>query len=171
MRVRCEWGPASPGSIIATVVTVVFLSAEAANAQARRGAAAGPAVEAELVDGRVHRNDDAVTFRVAVLIPPGHHGYVDRGDDGFYIPFTFTIPALEEARAELTELARPQGVRDEKVNAFVLRGRGEFEFGLRPVAALSAINELEVTLRYQVWNDRTGICYPPTRVSIRVPLT
>ena len=59
---------------------------------------------------------------------------------------------------------------DDKVKAFVLRGRGEFEFGLGPVEALSAIEVLEARLRFQICNDRTGVCYPPRRVGVDVAL-
>ena len=56
------------------------------------------------------------------------------------------------------------------MKALVLRGRGEFEFGLGPVEALDGLDEIEGSLRYQICNDRSGICYPPKRVSIEVAL-
>lgn len=157
-------------ALLACAFTALFMLAEATEAQVRRGGGRGPTISTELVGGHARAVDDGVTFRIAVQIPPGHHGYVDKGDDGFYIPFSFTFPALTEAGGESTVLSRPNGVRDEKVKALVLRGRGEFEFGLRPVEALDGLDEIEASLRYQVCNDRSGICYPPRRLAIDVAL-
>src|SRR5919201_1009968 len=33
-------------------------------------------------------------LRIAVQIPPNHHGYLDTGDEGFFIPLSFTFPSL-----------------------------------------------------------------------------
>lgn len=170
MRIRSDRRLEAKGWLIVTVATAIMVSAAETEAQGRLGGSQAPTVDATLVGGRAHVDGDAVTFRISVTVPPEHHGYVDKGDDGFYIPFAFTFPALEAAGAESTLLERPQGVRDDKVKAFVLRGRGEFEFALRPPEALRTIDELDASLRYQVCNDRTGICYPPRRLTLKVPL-
>ncbi len=111
-----------------------------------------------------------MAFTVAVRIPAGHHGYVDRGDEGFYIPFSFSFPGLSESGVESAVVSRPEGVRDDEVKAFVLRGRGEFGLELSPAEKLSGMDEVEASLRYQICNDLTGVCYPPRRLTIEVPL-
>jgi thiol:disulfide interchange protein DsbD len=108
-------------------------------------------------------------IRLAVEIPPDHHGYLDKGDEGFYIPLTFTFSPLEERGARVTLLSRPQGTRDEKAQATVLRGKGDFVFRLDsvnwpPEAVTTA------TLRYQICNDLTNICYPPRTTDVPIRL-
>jgi hypothetical protein len=36
------------------------------------------------------------TFHIAVEVPQDHHGYLDPGDEGLLIPFSFSFTALEE---------------------------------------------------------------------------
>ncbi len=99
-------------------------------------------------------------------VPAGHHGYIDKGDDGFFIPFSFSFPGLEETGVVVEITSAPPGVRDDKVRAQVLRGRADFAFRLvpapRPAAGTTA------GLRYQICNDVTDICYPPTVLRILV---
>ena len=152
------------------MVAFVFLCSTRPVEGQVRGVARAPVVSAEVVRSELIDEGAALGVRIAVTVPTGHHGYVDRGDDGFYIPFSFGFPALLEAGGATTELERPTGVRDEAVRAHVLRERAEFEYELGPVAALRSLEELRATLRYQVCNDRTGICYPPRTVVVVVPL-
>ena len=70
------------------------------------------------------------TLRLAVEIPPNHHGYLDAGDDGLLIPLAFTFPALSSAGFRSSCCRIPLGVRDVQVRATVLRGAGEFVFRL-----------------------------------------
>ena len=168
MNARAQWSSPWRCAIVAAAIAGPTWGAAPATAQVRPGANGGPVVEARV--GGVSWTDESMTLRITVLVPPGHHGYVDRGDDGFYIPMTFTFPSLEGAGVESTERARPGGERDETVRAFVFRGRGDFEFEFEPAEALSGIDEIETKLRYQVCNDRTKICYSPKTQSIRVPI-
>jgi hypothetical protein len=79
------------------------------------------------------------TLRLGVLIPPDHHGYLDTGDEGLFIPLTFAFPSLEEQGAQVVMLSHPMGVRDEIVHATVLRGSGEFTFVSRPIVELHCL--------------------------------
>jgi hypothetical protein len=74
---------------------------------------------------------EAYTLRLAVQIPANHHGYLDTGDEGFFIPLTFAFPSLEEQGAQVVMLSHPVGERDEIVHATVLRGSGEFTFRVK----------------------------------------
>ncbi len=107
-----------------------------------------------------------MTLRIAVEIPPGHHGYIDKGDDGFFIPFSFSFPGLEDTGVVVEMTDAPKGVRDKKVRAQVLRGHADFAFRLVPAPKPAASTTAH--LRYQICNDVTGICYPPMVLSTPV---
>jgi thiol:disulfide interchange protein DsbD len=111
--------------------------------------------------------DGNTTVRIAVQVPPDHHGYLDRGDEGLLIPLTFNFESLETQSVRVTEIARPQGSRDEQAHATVLRGEGEFVFRLDPTAAsLPTQGEFPTLVRYQICNDVTNICYPPRTTAV-----
>src|SRR5919198_5995000 len=77
-----------------------------------------------------HQPDDteAYILRLAVRLPAHHHGYLDTGDEGLFIPLALAFPSLEEQGAQVVMLSHPVGERDEIVRATVLRGSGEFTF-------------------------------------------
>lgn len=105
---------------------------------------------------------DIWLLRVAVLIPPDHHGYLDAGDDGLYLPLVLTFPGLEARGVQVTLLAQPPGEREEAVHATVLRGAGAFTFRLHtPPAVTPPLETFPLHLRSQICNDRTKLCYPP----------
>ena len=112
------------------------------------------------------------TLRLGVLIPPDHHGYLDTGDEGLFIPLTFAFPSLEEQGAQVVMLSHPVGVRDEIVHATVLRGSGEFTFRVTTNrrAALPP-GTLPLTFRYQICNDVTKLCYPPQDLTLSLDST
>ena len=147
-----------------------FLTAVTGQAQVRLdGPAAGrPSVSAEVVPGSVARRADALSFRISVEVPSEHHGYIDKGDDGFFIPFSFSFPDFEGTEVGVEMTAAPAGTRDDGVRAQVLRGRGEFGFRLLPSPRSDA--EATASLRYQICNDVTQRCYPPARLPIPIVL-
>jgi thiol:disulfide interchange protein DsbD len=101
-------------------------------------------------------------IRIAVQVPPDHHGYLDKGDEGLLIPFSFTFAAVEERGIRVTMVSRPTGERDDKVQATVLRGDGEFVFRLDADTTTGILEgTFPTVLRYQICNDVTNICYPP----------
>ena len=107
------------------------------------------------------------TWRIAVLIPPNHHGYLDTGDEGLFIPLTFAFPSLEEQGAHVVMLSHPVGERGEIVHATVLRGSGEFTFRIKATHTTSSpVKTLPLTFRYQICNDVTKLCYPPQELTV-----
>jgi len=127
-----------------------------------------PSVQAWIVGDEVTLDPNGVgLFQIGVELPPDHHGYVDSGDDGLLIPFAFTFAPLEAQGARVAVLSRPAGERDDDVRATVFRGRGEFAFRLEiDGAAFSGERAALATLRYQICNDLTNICYPPRTTEI-----
>lgn len=125
-----------------------------------------PSVAAEVVPESLARHAGALSFRISVEVPREHHGYLDTGDDGFFIPISFSFPDLEgtEVRVEMT--SAPFGTRDDRVRAQVLRGRGEFGFHLVP--GPRSATEAAASLRYQICSDVTQRCYPPARLAIPI---
>lgn len=132
-----------------------------------------PEVQAWHTEKAVYLDDTGSgNVRLAVEIPPDHHGYLDKGDEGFYFPFTFTFSPLEEYEAHVTPVSRPPGVRDEKAQATVLRGQGEFVFRLESAkASWPAEAVMSATLHYQICNDLTNICYPPRTTDVPIRFT
>lgn len=127
-----------------------------------------PSVSAEVVPGSVVRRGDALSLRISVEVPSEHHGYIDRGDDGFFIPFSFSFPDFEGAGIAVEMTGAPAGLRDDGVRAQVLRGRAEFGFRLLPSPRTDA--EATASLRYQICNDVTQRCYPPARLTVPIVL-
>lgn len=101
---------------------------------------------------------------VTITIPQSHHGYLDEGDEGFFIPIDFEFADDAGAPVSLEPLERPDGRRDDEVGATVLRGDGRFLFAAEEdgVAASS-------TVRFQICSDITGVCYRPESVTSPLP--
>lgn len=132
-----------------------------------------PAVQARSVEATLP-SDTTQTgiLRIVVHIPSEHHGYLDKGDDGLFIPLAFTFAPFEERGMRVTPQSRPQGTRDDKTGVTVIRGQGEFVFHLTTnQSGLPTGTVLPATLRYQICNDTTNICYPPRTTEIPVSLT
>src|SRR5262245_4857681 len=113
----------------------------------------------------------AYTLRLGVRLPANHHGYLDTGDEGLFIPHTFTFPSLEEQGAQVVMVSHPVGERDEMVHATVLRGSGEFTFRVQTTRMASpSVGTLPLTFRYQICNDVTKLCYPPQELAVSLSL-
>lgn len=131
-----------------------------------------PGVQAWLVGDNVALDQTGSgSFQIGVEVPPDHHGYLDKGDDGLLIPFAFTFAPLEEQGARVAVLSRPPGERDDDVRATVLRGSGTFAFRLETGGATWSMDSaVPATLHYQICNDLTNICYPPRTTEIPLPI-
>ena len=121
-----------------------------------------PDVMVRARDFSVDERTRATTFRVEVFIPADHHGYLDKGDEGLFIPLAFVFDSLQKRGFGVTEVSRPLGTRDDLVHATVLRDSGLFEFRLdSPAEKGGPTGTFHGTLRHQICNDITNICYPP----------
>ena len=131
-----------------------------------------PEVKVWLVAQERQPSDTGVyILRLGVKLPANHHGYLDIGDEGLFIPLTFAFPSLEEQGAQVVMLSHPVGERDEIVHATVLRGSGEFVFRVQTTRVASpSVRTLPLTLGYQICNDVTKLCYPPQELTVSLPV-
>jgi thiol:disulfide interchange protein len=129
---------------------------------------AQPEVSTWLVaQGLQPNNAETYTLQIAVVIPPNHHGYLDTGEEGLFIPLTFGFTSLEEQGAHIVMQSHPTGEQDEIVHATVLRGSGEFTFRIEATQTTSLpVETLSLTFRYQICNDMTKLCYPPQELTV-----
>lgn len=170
-RAASSWLGRIRGTAAPTLAALLlFLTAVTGQAQIRLdGPARGrPSVSAEVVPGSLVWGADALSLRISVEVPQQHHGYLDKGDDGFFIPFSFSFPDFEGTGVGVEMTAIPAGTRDDGVGAQVLRGQGEF--GFRLVPAPRSGTETTARLRYQICDDVTQRCYPPARLPIPIVL-
>ena len=124
-----------------------------------------PDVLAQARDFAVDEQTGETTFRVEVFVPADHHGYLDKGDEGLFIPLAFAFASLQERGFGITEVSRPLGTRDDLVHATVLRDSGVFEFRLDSRVDQGApAGTFYGALRHQICNDVTNICYPPKAI-------
>lgn len=150
--------------------SLTLLSPTLAQIAANSPAFIPPEVQVALV-GREAQRDNGEIIRLVVEIPPHHHGYLDTGDEGFFIPLSFTFPSLTEQGVQAVMESHPAGERDEVVRATILRGRGEFVFRLAAPHTVVTTATLPLLFRYQICNDLTRICYPPQEVAIALHST
>ena len=155
-------------TLLPLLFAAIILTMEAGKAQVpgSRTGPRRPSVAAQVVPGSLVRRPDALLFRVSVEVPGQHHGYLDKGDDGFFIPFSFAFPDLDGTEVGVEMTFAPPGTRDDRVRAQVLRGRDEFGFELVPVPGPGT--GVTAMLRYQICNDVTDRCYPPATLAIPI---
>jgi thiol:disulfide interchange protein DsbD len=130
-----------------------------------------PEIDASLVGSKiVLKSDSKAHFNIQIVIPKDHHAYLDKGDDGFFIPIEFDFTDIENAGYECKIEEGPEGEREEKVGATVLRGKNTYSFSIEGIEHFLASSNLQIKLSYQLCNDISNICYPPATVSISIPI-
>lgn len=108
---------------------------------------------------------------VRVAVPRGHHAYLDKGKDGIFIPIHMDLSSLEKAGIQVRQTNRPDGVPDSKVNATVLRRKGEFTYELTVLSqAKISTAEYDIKVRSQICNDISGTCYFPKTDTRRIEI-
>jgi len=116
------------------------------------------------------RPDAGGRFSIRVTVPKKHHAYLDSGSEGFFIPLRFDFSGLTGGGYRVKTLAAPSGEKDEKVRATVLRGQGTYRFLSEATASRPQSKVFHVTLRSQICNDLTNICFPPQTTSLSLPV-
>ena len=108
------------------------------------------------------------------LTPPAHyHAYLDKGVEDAYIPVTLDPKNLLENKGlVVTSFALPAGEFDEEVQATVLRGTGYINFTLDRLAGrpLSIGDNETVTLRYQLCDEVSNVCFRPKTAALALNL-
>ena len=153
------------------VAAIVLSACESDTSQTSKTATTEPAKvtvqvpQPEITLGAGQRTE----LKVNVRVPPDHHGYLDAGDDGLLIPIGFAYQEVTALGIGLTPATGPSGERDEKFKARVLRGDGQFVFSVDgSQASLTKTTTAKVSVRSQICNDKTEVCYPPVTDDVTV---
>lgn len=98
---------------------------------------------------------------INVIIPTGHHAYLDSGRDGNLLPILFYWQELIKQgvlQKKPVEKSRPIGSFDSLAKATVLRGNGVYVYETRKGNWKKGT---KLRVRTQICNERKGQCYPP----------
>ncbi len=104
---------------------------------------------------------DASTVQVSVIVPPGHHAYLDKGVEGNYIPVSVDTSGVGDLRLKDS----PPGELDKEVRAKVLRGMGAFLYETKDASAAAGKS---LRVRSQICDERKGVCYAPRTVEVKI---
>lgn len=130
-----------------------------------------PVIKASAVESKVELKPGAKAyFTVRVVVPQDHHVYLDRGDDDLYIPVEFEFTDIVNNGYNIETVEIPEGEREEKVKATVLRGENRYRFAIEAAGASPSSNTLQINLRYQICNDINNVCFMPNTISLPLPV-
>lgn len=128
-------------------------------------------IRTKLMESNIEVKPGSKTFfTVLVTVPNGHHAYIDRGDEGFYIPIEFDFKDLEKGGYKVEVAKIPEGEREEAVKATVLREEGKFVFSIEAETTTPLSKIFRIEIQSQVCNDLTKICFPPRADSLPLPV-
>ncbi|GJQ58462.1 MAG: DUF255 domain-containing protein [Candidatus Scalindua sp. AMX11] len=134
--------------------------------------AATPEIEASVVEPNIElRPGETGYFSVRVVVPSDHHAYLDEGDEGFFIPLEFEFTHLVKSGFRVKVDEMPEGEREEKAKATVLRGENTYRFSLEAAETSPSNKIFPINLRYQICNDISNVCYLPDTISFSLPLS
>lgn len=146
--------------------------ADFAQMPVRQQAGVVPAVQAAVQPARLAvRAGAAAPLSVRVVVPAGHHAYLDAGKDGSLIPVSIDLSSLARDGFVVTPTAFPKGSWEADFQAEVLRGEVIYTYAVSaPAGANAASRNYAVAVRSQVCNDATGACnFPRTdRLTLRI---
>ncbi|MCX7086878.1 MAG: protein-disulfide reductase, partial [Methylococcales bacterium] len=109
-------------------------------------------------------------YTLSLTVPKDHHAYLNEGDEHIYLPVTLDPDAqLANAGLSIAKLEKPSGEYDSVVKATVLRDSGDFALWLNQTGATTA-KVVTVSIRYQLCNELTNVCFRPQLTSIDLPL-
>ncbi len=130
-----------------------------------------PEIDASLVGPKiVLKSDSKAHFNIRIVIQKDHHAYLDKGDDGFFIPIEFDFTGIENAGYECKIEEGPEGEREDKVGATVLRGENTYSFSIEGIGHSQTSSNFQIKFSYQLCNDISNICYPPATASVFIPI-
>jgi thioredoxin:protein disulfide reductase len=109
-------------------------------------------------------------YQLSLTVPKYHHAYLNEGDEHIYLPVSVD-PESKLASVGLTiaKLEKPAGVYDGEVKALVLRDTGTFTLWLSQADA-NAAKAVNLSIRYQMCNEITNVCYRPQLANVDLPL-
>jgi len=113
----------------------------------------------------------SATLNVRLVVPSGHHAYLDAGTDGGYLPIAISLSAIEKAGIKVQRVSAPRGEKDEQYHAAVLRGEGVFKYALTaPSGAKAGSEDYTITVGSQICSDTSGSCFFPRSDTLHVKI-
>ncbi len=102
-------------------------------------------------------------IHIQIHVPQDHHAYLDKGKEGNLVPIQFNWKDFPE---EPKMIKSPDGIFDEDTGAKVLKNTGIYTFEFSESSRLMNIKDKKLTVRIQICNEVTGICYRPQNVDV-----
>ncbi|KJV06182.1 protein-disulfide reductase DsbD family protein [Methylocucumis oryzae] len=110
-------------------------------------------------------------YRIRFTIPTDHHAYLSSGEGNIYLPINLDANnELAQQGLRMNPIEQPQGVYDEFAKAQVLRDTGDFIFTLTAIETAKPKQQtVQLTVKYQLCNDVTHVCYRPKTAAVQLP--
>jgi thiol:disulfide interchange protein DsbD len=111
-------------------------------------------------------------FKLTLVVPKDHHAYLDKGDEGIYLPVAVDpSDKLAALNLKVANLQKPAGIYDGEVKATVLRDQGDFILSLALLAAgTPSTASVQLDVNYQLCNDVTHVCFRPQVAQVNLAL-
>ncbi len=148
------------------LLLIILMTAFAAISCGKSTEQTKPAIPSARISATSNQDEGKVIFNV--VVPGGHHAYLNRGTEENLIPVSFFWDDLVQSgilSGEPALVSKPQGVYDKEFEAQVLRGQGQFEFKIPSVSKLIGKT---LRVRSQVCDETRGICYRPVTENILI---
>ncbi|MBN2735538.1 MAG: hypothetical protein JXR70_01065 [Spirochaetales bacterium] len=106
---------------------------------------------------------------VELIVPPNHHVYLDHlGPDAYSILTEFTL--IDAKGMVLKNVTLPKG--EEYENELILKNNGIFKLllNIETPRKEGSLEKVDIQLRYQLCDDKSGVCYAPVNLKSEVKL-
>ncbi len=121
------------------------------------------------IDVNLLNNQFPAQYILHFSVPENHHAYLDKGEENVYIPIALDNDnGLNTFGLKLDKLEKPAGTYDSEVKATVLRGLGNFRFVLNQTEIKPLNSYITLSVKYQLCNDVTHVCFRPQAVKINL---
>jgi thiol:disulfide interchange protein DsbD len=105
---------------------------------------------------------------VSLTIPKNHHAYLDKGEEGAFIPISIDLEEKYNADFSLQNLQKPTGIYDHSVKATVLRDQGDFSFKI--AQKNNSSQTLQLNVKYQLCDEEANVCFRPQTAEVDLAL-
>lgn len=110
-------------------------------------------------------------YQISITPPAYHHSIIDNGVQQEFIPITIDPDNnLRQQGLVVTDITMPEGEFDHEVNATVIRKKGVIDFTLKVDDINDVSNVKSITVRYQVCNQQSNVCFRPQTLNLALDL-